>query len=430
MRQKTTVVVGGGIAGLAAASQLLQRGCHVTVLEAKERLGGRIHTVGHRRLPIELGAEFVHGKNPALLQAIRSAGLTTLKMPDAFQVWQKDGFGPVDVWTKLERLIAKVNLKAPDCSFETFLNRQKLDPFSSQLAAAFAEGFNAARVDRISAHSIRKAQDSANAMQGDWQGRVKQGYGALIGFYEQQIVRLGGLIIKRAETKWITWKPGRVRVEWQRGSRKGALEADSAVLTFPLGVWKAGAIQFRPALNMKTQAVQELEFGDVLKPVLLFKRRWWDNKANSIMQALEEPLPVWWADPRGPVLTAWVGGSRCDALQSLSPARLETLCLQILAKLFNTPFHRLRQELVRMHCHRWEKDPQVRGAYSYIPVNGLGLPKILAEPIADTLFFAGEATALDAQMGTVFGALESGLRAGHELTVMSHKRPDQVLRVG
>jgi monoamine oxidase len=420
MRPRIIVIVGGGIAGLAAASELLQRGCQVTVLEAKDRLGGRIHTIRQGRIPIELGAEFIHGKNPALLQAIKSAGLTTLEMPDKFQVWQKDGFSPVDVWTKLEKLISKVNFRTPDCPFEKFLQRQKLDPSSSKLAETFAEGFNAARVDRISAHSIRRAQDAAQKMQGDWQGRVKLGYGALIEFYEQQIVKLGGRIIKRAETRLITWKPGHVRVKWQRGPRKGSMEADSAVLTMPLGVWKAGSIQFEPGLKLKTQAIQELEFGDVLKPVLLFKRRWWDEKANSIMQAPDEPLPVWWADPRGPVLTAWVGGSKCGALRCLSPARLETLCLRVLAKLFDERSNRLRKEFVRMHCHRWEDDPHVRGAYSYIPVNGMELPKILAEPIADTLFFAGEATALDAQMGTVFGALESGLRAAHELTLLRH----------
>jgi monoamine oxidase len=420
MRPRIIVIVGGGIAGLAAASQLLQRGCQVTVLEAKDRLGGRIHTIRHGRIPIELGAEFIHGRNPALLQAIKSAGLTTLKMPDKFQVWQKDGFSQVDVWTRLETLISKVNFRTPDCSFEKFLQRQKLDPSSSKLAKTFAEGFNAARVDRISAHSIRRAQDAAQKMQGDWQGRVKQGYGALIEFYEQQIVKLGGRIIKRAETRLIKWKPGLVRVEWQRGSRKASMEADSAVLTMPLGAWKAGSIRFEPRLKLKAQAIQELEFGDVLKPVLLFKRRWWDEKANAIMQAPEEPLPVWWADPRGPVLTAWAGGSKCDALRSLSPARLATLCLRVLAKLFDERANRLRKELVRMHCHRWEDDAHVRGAYSYIPVNGLELPKILAEPIADTLFFAGEATALDAQMGTVFGALESGLRAAHELTLPRH----------
>jgi len=94
---------------------------------------------------------------------------------------------------------------------------------------------------------------------------------------------------------------------------------------------------------------------------------------------------------------------------------LETLCLEILARLFSERVSTLRRQLVRLHFHRWENDPHIRGAYSYIPVGGLNLPKTLAAPVAKTLFFAGEATALDAQMGTVFGALESGRRAASEM---------------
>jgi len=73
-----------------------------------------------------------------------------------------------------------------------------------------------------------------------------------------------------------------------------------------------------------------------------------------------------------------------------------------------------RPELVASYTHNWTQDPHVRGAYSYIPVGGLFLPKQLAAPVEHTLFFAGEATALDGQMGTVFGALESGHRAARE----------------
>ena len=75
----------------------------------------------------------------------------------------------------------------------------------------------------------------------------------------------------------------------------------------------------------------------------------------------------------------------------------------------------LRKQLLAAHVYDWTNDPQIRGAYSYIPVNGLDLPKVLGKPIEGTLFFAGEATVTDAQTGTVFGALETGLRAAREI---------------
>ncbi len=91
--------------------------------------------------------------------------------------------------------------------------------------------------------------------------------------------------------------------------------------------------------------------------------------------------------------------------------------LEILSQILagNPTAANLRRHLVTSHYHNWANDPYVRGAYSYIPVNGLDFPKILAAPVDGTLFFAGEATVTDGQTGTVFGALETGLRAAHEL---------------
>ena len=77
MIKKSVLILGGGIAGLAAARELARRNIQVTVLEAQNRLGGRIHTIHDGRLPIELGAEFIHGESKPLLSAVSEAGLTT-----------------------------------------------------------------------------------------------------------------------------------------------------------------------------------------------------------------------------------------------------------------------------------------------------------------------------------------------------------------
>ena len=115
------------------------------------------------------------------------------------------------------------------------------------------------------------------------------------------------------------------------------------------------------------------------------------------------------------MLTGWAGGSWADRVAKLAPKKLETLCLEILGRMFGQRSQVLRKQLIKMHHHRWDQDEEFRGAYSYIPVGGLELPGQLAIPIANTLFFAGEAAVTDAQMGMVFGAYETGLRAAREI---------------
>jgi len=110
-----------------------------------------------------------------------------------------------------------------------------------------------------------------------------------------------------------------------------------------------------------------------------------------------------------------VGGPRADVLRQESSEQLKAICIDILARIFSEQPELIRQQLAEFHYHDWAEDPHILGAYSYIPVNGLDLPKLLAAPVEGTLFFAGEATVTDAQMGTVFGALESGERAAKEV---------------
>jgi monoamine oxidase len=203
-----------------------------------------------------------------------------------------------------------------------------------------------------------------------------------------------------------------VAVDCAPGSPK-TIEADAAVITLPLGVLKAGAVKFDPPLTQKLDAVRDLQFGNVLKVVHVFDRQWWPD--FGFIVAPEEVIPTWWTDPRGLVLTGWAGGPKADSLINYSPDEIETLGLSILERIFPSHTAAMYDSHAGAHVHNWAHDRDIRGAYSYIPVNGLDLPRLLGAPLADTLFFAGEATVTDAQTGTVFGAYESGLRAAHEL---------------
>jgi monoamine oxidase len=166
-------------------------------------------------------------------------------------------------------------------------------------------------------------------------------------------------------------------------------------------------------LQEKLKAAREMEFGNVVKVIFEFREPFWED--FGFIHALDEAIPTWWNDPRAPVLTGWTGGPQADALLGFSHSQLEEIGLGIIGKIFGVRPDLLRDQLVASHYWNWADDPHIRGAYSYIPVNGLNLPQVLAAPVAGTLFFAGEATVADAQMGTVFGALESGLRAAREI---------------
>ncbi|HEX4262800.1 MAG TPA: NAD(P)/FAD-dependent oxidoreductase [Verrucomicrobiae bacterium] len=410
---KSVVIIGGGIAGLSAANELLRRGCTVTVLEAKERFGGRIHTIREGTLPIELGAEFVHGKSKPLLKAIRAAGLSIHEVPASNRLFEKGKLRPIKIWDKVGEVMNRINPRAPDGSFQEFIDRQKIDARTQRLMLAFVQGFDAAHPERIGVRGLLAAERSAERMEGDAQGRVTEGYSALVEFFENEIRARGGMLVTRALVRRIRWKKGSVESIVHRAGGQEMFPAEAALVTLPIGIWKAREVLFEPALAKKQEAADNLQFGNVLKVTLVFRKQWWPKADFGFIQAPEERIPTWWSDPRGPVLTGWAGGPKADALLTQSPAQLETLALGILRKIFGAAS--LRKQLVSSHSYNWANDPHIRGAYSYIPVNGLELPKMLGAPIESTLFFAGEATVTDAQMGTVFGALESGLRAAREI---------------
>jgi monoamine oxidase len=126
-------------------------------------------------------------------------------------------------------------------------------------------------------------------------------------------------------------------------------------------------------------------------------------------------------------LTAWAGGPKADLLLDYPPKKLEDLGLEILHRFFPKHAEKIRAEFVSSHTFDWAGDPYTGGAYSYLPVNGLDLPKLLGAPLADTLFFAGEATVRDAVTGTVVSAFDTGLRAAREVQAALAERQMKLL---
>jgi monoamine oxidase len=250
-------------------------------------------------------------------------------------------------------------------------------------------------------------------MNGAAQFRINRGYGALVEFLAHEVERFGGVCVTNAWAREIRWKSNAVEISADANGQRKLFRAEATVITVPLGILKSGEFRFLPALPEKADAMRNLEFGNVVKLILQFKSSFWED--CGFIHTLDKPIPTWWNDPRGPILTGWAGGPQADVLLKQTQPQLEAAGLEILGQTFSARKELLRDQLVASHYWNWQADPHIRGAYSYIPVKGIHLPQILAAPIAETLFFAGEATVADAQTGTVFGALESGLRAAREV---------------
>jgi monoamine oxidase len=412
MNKGSVLVIGGGIAGLAAARELARHQISTTVLEAKNRFGGRIHTIQEGHFPIELGAEFVHGQSKPLMEAIERAKLRTMPVPDIHRVFENGQFSEINLWDTISEVLNRIDIRKPDCSIETFL--YSVEEPARTLIRNFVTGFDAADTHRISAHAVRRAEYAGNQMQMDSQSRIVEGYSALVNKLVHEIEARGGRLIPGAMVRRIRWSPGNVGAYVERIGGTETFAADAALVTLPVGVLKENDVKFEPSLPEKIEAARGIEFGNVVKITFHFQNALWED--FGFIHAPSQPIPTWWSDSRGPLITGWAGGPKADALLTFSDAELETLGLEIFGKILSgrPTVTDLRAYLIATHYHNWAADPCIRGAYSYIPVNGLDFPKLLAAPVARTLFFAGEATVLDGQTGTVFGALETGLRAAHE----------------
>src|SRR5687767_13576304 len=272
---KSAIILGGGIAGLTAATELLQRDWHVTVVEAKERLGGRIHTAPKGKMPVELGAEFIHGESSLLERLIKAANLTTHEVPEKNQVLAKRRLEPVPLWEQVSEVVNRIDPQQPDQSFSEFLDAERVSARDRELALGFVQGFNAADPNRISAHALRRADFSAQRSGGGKNARINSGYGALVAALEMQARTRGAVVLTGATARAVKWKNKSVEVVVESGAGTQRLSAAAAIVTLPLGVLKGDAVKFEPSLLRKREAIDALQFGNALKLALVFEEVWW-----------------------------------------------------------------------------------------------------------------------------------------------------------
>jgi monoamine oxidase len=429
------VIIGAGVSGLAAASALRKSGLSALILEARDHVGGRAWTRHEPDLsaPIELGAEFIHGRVPETFELLREVGRAALDTSGAHWTLRdgklvqntEDLFGAIQ--TALERSNV---LKEPDISFETWLSRSGqygLSPEAAAMARAFAEGFDAADPARVSAHFIAREWGSGGMLDSP-QFRPLGGYSsvlaALTGAVDREHIRLQLQTVVRE----VRWQRGSVEIDATFLDQPFSVQAACAIVTLPLGVLQApveaaGAVRFVPPLDAKRNALQGLVSGPVLKLSLRFRRAFWEEldggsyEDASFFHSAATAFPTFWTSLplRAPLLTAWIAGPKAARLSTSEMPDIVRQALESLSTVFGgRPPSEF--ELEAAYLHNWQTDPFARGAYSYIAVGGGDARRMLAEPLEDTLFFAGEATDTEDEAATVTGALQSGERAAREVS--------------
>jgi monoamine oxidase len=438
MNSYDVVVIGAGAAGLNAGRLLAQAGRRVVLLEARNRIGGRIFTRGEssknssRTVPIELGAEFVHGLPEATWSLLRQAPLPTYELAGSSFWYSGDRLiagneqlGDAEsVLGKLAATVLQSNFK--DLSFADYMKGVSADALSAQAARNYVEGFNAADQQRISVLSLAKQQLAEDANCADRLFRIEAGYDALPKFLEQQLQRAGGELLLKADATKIIWTRGQVAVQVRHDDTKREFRAARAVITVPLSILQAERIEFVPRPAETLRQANRLAMGPVMRMVFVFERKLWDEAMSFLIAPTELPSAWWSPMPHeAPVLAAWAGGPKAEALLRLvtpegDAGALRDRCLSSLAKMLRLPLVEIKSQLSSWHFHNWQTDPFALGAYSYVPAGALDAPEQLQRPVEDTLYFAGEHTDTTSNWGTVHAALATGERAAAKILSAAH----------
>jgi monoamine oxidase len=438
--EQPVVVIGAGVAGLAAAAKLGQSRIPVVVLEARERTGGRIFTksLSAGKSSIELGAEFIHGLPPEICELLPTSWIEEVQGDN----WCVSGQGlvPCRFFSEVDSILDAMDDSDPDESFLAFLERMFPNPGNDagmdeakKRAIGYVSGFNAADPGLIGVHWLVAEMRAEEKIAGHRAFRSQNGYADLLDVFLRQIARSNIKIQTGTMVEQIVWKPGSVQVKASSEKGSSTFTTPLVLITLPLPLLEAsaakGVVEFIPPLPPeKIASATKLAMGKVIRIGLRFRYRFWDRIAGaenpaktlsdmSFLFSDDEFVPTWWTTMprREPVITGWAPFRSAEKLSEQGPSMMVEQALRTLSRLLGVSLRDLEKCLEDAHFHDWQSDPFSRGAYSYAKVGADGAHAALAAPVKETLFFAGEATDTSANNGTVHGAIASGYRAAQEI---------------
>jgi monoamine oxidase len=424
---RTVLVLGAGAAGLAAAAKLAHAGLRPVVIEARERVGGRVDTRRDPRLgiPVERGAEFVHGRPRAVLRLARAARVRLAEIDGRVLAFERGALRPAD--RRFDRMQELLEVGEGDGPFSAVLQGAEARRFTAlerTLAKSFVEGYYLAPAARQSRAALRAMTAAEEAIGADRAYRAIAGQAALLAPLVRALER-GGELRLGTRALAVRWRPARVELEARGPAGAPVLVGgERLVVTLPAPLLAAGEPAFTPPLRDKRGAASRLDAGPVVKVFLRFRRAFWRERRRrarawpdlAFALAPRLPVPTWWTPYPldAPLLVGWAGGPAARRLAARGPRAAVAAALASLSRAFAVARPELEDLLDGAELASWQDDPLARCGYVVFPPGTTDVPAALARPVADTLFFAGEATVLGAA-GTVHGALESGERAAREV---------------
>jgi monoamine oxidase len=434
------IVIGAGAAGLAAAAELGRSGLSVTILEARNRIGGRIFTQRDPvcQAPIELGAEFIHGLPPEIWELLRARNARIAEVTGEPWCFRKGRLSSCDFFSQIDDIFKQTDARSSDESFLSFLKRccseSEMNPEQQEAkerALAYVTGFNAADPDRVGVHWLIESMQAEEKIEGDRAFRSVNGYADLIDLFRQELAQSGVDVQTEIVVCSVGWSRDHVEITARRSSELCKFVTGRVLVTLPLAVLQVaaeetGAVRFTPALpREKLEALQKLEMGKAIRVTLRFRHRFWDTISQdsktlsgmSFLFSQDDWYPTWWTTlpEKLPIITGWAPFRCAERLSGRDHAFVMEQSIQTLGRLLAISEKELMPLLEAAYFHDWQTDPFSRGAYSYGTVGADGAQKALASPVESTLFFAGEATDATGHNGTVHGAIASGRRAAGEI---------------
>lgn len=415
---ETIIVIGAGAGGLMAAYELSKNNKKVIVLEASNRLGGRIHTLTNNSfsVPAELGAEFIHGKLPLTLKLLKEAGIKYHTVKGKMFHIEKGKFrkGEDDAnhWNEMFKKMKELK---EDITLSEFLQHYFSDDKYEDLRESvkhFAEGFDLA--DTLKASTCALYKEWAN--EEHKQFRIDGGYQQLINYLEAECKKNGCIIYTDCCVKKISWQKNEVNI-LTMCSRY--FKSEKIVITAALCVLQAhkldlNYIEFDPAINEHLNAAKNIGFGNVIKILLEFDEAFWQNEKKNIGFVFTgEEISTWWTQlpAENNILTGWLGGVKTKKYKKTSDDELLETALQSLSSAFNKSVNDLKTKLKAWKIINWVNVPNIAGGYSYDCIKTKEARTLLNQPIEQTIYFAGEALYGGDTKGTVEAALQTGKTA-------------------
>jgi monoamine oxidase len=401
-------IIGAGAAGLGAANALKNSGLSVLVLEARDRVGGRAHTImASPDVTFDVGCGWLHSADQNSF--VKIAEDLNFEINKSLPPWRERAYGkafPQDERDDYMRALDAFYDRATKAAIEAEQSGRDvpaslfLEPGNrwNPMIDAISTYINGCELDSVSLIDMEAYEDT------DLNWRVRRGYGALIAAYGATCP-----LALNCQVTLIDHSAKRIRIETSRGS----LSADKVIVTVPTNLIADEAIRFHPPLPAKVDAARGLPLGLADKVTLaLDEPEALPAEGNLRAATMRTAMGTYHIRPFGqPCIEGFFGGRFAQSLEDAGPGALAAESINEIVSCLGNDFRRKLKPLAES---RWAHDPFARGSYSHALPGHAGDRAVLAVPVDGRLFFAGEATSPDF-FTTAHGARDSGERAAEEV---------------